>query len=104
MKGMAISYHAGIEDGEELKKDILETSRMVFRMSEVTEDMKTLRVEKITTIIKLNKVGDDMLKLLKALRELLPRAQSESAQQEVELVDIERELQALEQQVSQVLG
>jgi len=99
---MKISYHAGFDDSGELKKDLLEMSRDIFRLIDMSDDIKTIRVEKISNIIKLNKIADEIIILFGKLKELLPRAHQDPSYQEIEINEIEREISEIEQEMSNI--
>ena len=77
------TFHVGIKDPIELRKNLLESSRDIIKSLQKHERFKAIREEKIEQIIKLKNVMGDIEKLNKRFKAELPKIELRAKKEEI---------------------
>ncbi|MBT3303824.1 hypothetical protein HN592_00260 [Candidatus Woesearchaeota archaeon] len=94
--------YVGLENPVGIRKGVLESSKMILQNLQILEDVKEVRHRKMKTEKKLNSELSELKEYIRKLRRILPNIQpSKTTTKPKEILDLEKELAAVEAQLTQ---
>lgn len=95
--------YVGLENPVGIRKGILEGSKLVLQNLQILEDVKEVRSRKMKAEKKLNRELGELKEYIRKLRLILPNIQpAKTARKPKEILDLEKELAAVEAQLTGV--